>query len=159
MKGEGYRVMKLSTKGRYAVTAMFDIALHNKGPVSLSDISQRQGISLPYLEQLFTCLRKQGLVKSTRGPGGGYSLAIDSEQIAIADVIEAVDESVDATRCGGSANCQNHERCLTHDLWENLSDRIRGYLSSISLAQAVSETHVREVANRQDHQARPVEFV
>ncbi len=152
--------MKLSTKGRYAVTAMFDIALHHdEGPVSLSDIAERQGISLSYLEQLFTNLRKQGLVKSTRGPGGGYSLALDSAQIAIADVIEAVDENVDATRCGGSENCQNHERCLTHELWENLSNQIRSYLSNISLAQAVRETHVREVANRQDHQMHRIEII
>ncbi len=144
--------MKLSTKGRYAVTAMFDIALHHdKGPVSLSDISERQGISLSYLEQLFTLLRDQGLVKSTRGPGGGYSLAVGSEEIAIVDVIDAVDESVDATRCGGSADCQNHQRCLTHDLWENLSGQIRSYLSGISLAQAVSDAHVLEVSNRQEH--------
>jgi len=155
--------MKLSTKGRYAVTAMFDIALHyQSGPVSLSDIADRQGISLSYLEQLFTRLRKQGLVKSTRGPGGGYSLAVDSEQIAISDVIDAVDENVDATRCGGKADCQNHQRCLTHDLWENLSGEIRSYLSNISLAQAVSDMSVREVATRQDlgnnHQVRPIEF-
>ncbi len=155
--------MKLSTKGRYAVTAMFDIALHHQaGPVSLSDIAERQGISLSYLEQLFTRLRKQGLVKSTRGPGGGYSLAVDSEQIAIADVIDAVDESVDTTRCRGKADCQNHQRCLTHDLWENLSGEIRSYLSNISLAQAVSNLSVLEVANRQDSssndQVHRVEF-
>ncbi len=152
--------MKLSTKGRYAVTAMFDIALHhNEGPVSLSEISERQGISLSYLEQLFTRLRAQGLVKSTRGPGGGYTLAMDSKQIAIADVIDAVDENVDATRCGGNANCQNHERCLTHDLWENLSDQIRDYLTSISLAQAVSDSQVREVSNRQDHRLHQFEMM
>ena len=155
--------MKLSTKGRYAVTAMFDIALHHQtGPVSLSDIADRQGISLSYLEQLFTRLRKQGLVKSTRGPGGGYSLAVDSEKIAISDVIDAVDENVDATRCGGKADCQDHQRCLTHDLWENLSGEIRSYLSNISLAQAVSDLSVREVANRQDlssnHQVQTIEF-
>ena len=155
--------MKLSTKGRYAVTAMFDIALHHQaGPVSLSEIAERQGISLSYLEQLFTRLRKQGLVKSTRGPGGGYSLAVDSNQIAIADVIDAVDENVDATRCGGKADCQNHQRCLTHDLWENLSGEIRSYLSNISLAQAVSGLSVREVASRQDltidNQVHRVEF-
>ena len=155
--------MKLSTKGRYAVTAMFDIALHHQtGPVCLSDIADRQGISLSYLEQLFTHLRKQGLVKSTRGPGGGYSLAIDSEHIAISDVIDAVDENVDATRCGGKADCQNHQRCLTHDLWENLSGEIRSYLSNISLAQAVNDLNVREVANRQDlnndHQVHRIEF-
>lgn len=152
--------MKLSTKGRYAVTAMFDIALHHhEGPVSLSDISERQGISLSYLEQLFARLREQGLVKSTRGPGGGYSLAMDSERIAIADVIDAVDENVDATRCGGTTDCQNHRRCLTHGLWEDLSDQIRGYLSGISLAQAVSEMHVRQVSDRQDHQLHHVETV
>ena len=155
--------MKLSTKGRYAVTAMFDIAMHHQaGPVSLSEIAERQGISLSYLEQLFTRLRKQGLVKSTRGPGGGYSLAVDSDQIAIADVIDAVDENVDATRCGGKADCQNHQRCLTHDLWENLSGEIRSYLSNISLAQAVSDLSVREVASRQDlnvdNQVHRVEF-
>ena len=152
--------MKLSTRGRYAVTAMFDIALHHQeGPVSLADISERQGISLPYLEQLFTRLRVQGLVKSTRGPGGGYSLAVGSEQIAIADVINAVDENVDTTRCGGSADCQNHQRCLTHDLWEDLSDQIRSYLSSISLAQAVSDIQVREVCNRQDRQMHHIEMM
>ena len=152
--------MKLSTRGRYAVTAMFDIALHNdNGPVSLSDISERQGISLSYLEQLFTRLREQGLVTSTRGPGGGYSLAIDSGKIAISDVIDAVDENVDTTRCGGKADCQNHERCLTHDLWENLSDQIRNYLSNITLAQAVSDSQVREVANRQDYKVQRVEFI
>ena len=151
--------MKLSTKGRYAVTAMFDIALHhNEGPVSLSDIADRQGISLSYLEQLFTRLRQQGLVKSTRGPGGGYSLAIDSDEVAISDVIDAVDENVDTTRCGGKADCQNHQRCLTHDLWENLSAEIRSYLSNISLAQAVNDLNVRKVASRQDHQNHPVEF-
>lgn len=157
LKEDG-NTMKLGTKGRYAVTAMFDIALHHhEGPVSLSDISARQGISLPYLEQLFTHLRKQGLVTSTRGPGGGYSLAMDSDKIAIADVIAAVDESVDATRCGGSADCQNHQRCLTHSLWENLSGQIRNYLSNISLAQAIHEAHVRDVASRQDHQMHRVE--
>lgn len=145
--------MRLGTKGRYAVTAMFDIALHHHGgPVSLSEISARQGISLPYLEQLFMCLRKQGLVASTRGPGGGYTLALDLEKIAIADVIAAVDEGVDTTRCGGSADCQNHQRCLTHSLWENLNCRIHDYLSGISLAQAIRETHVQEVASRQDRQ-------
>ncbi len=150
--------MKLGTRGRYAVTAMLDIALHrHKGPVSLSDISVRQGISLPYLEQLFTHLRKRGLVTSTRGPGGGYSLALDSEEIAIADVIAAVDEGIDATRCGGSADCQNHQRCLTHSLWENLSNQIHSYLSNISLEQAIRETHVQGVANRQDYQMQRVE--
>ncbi len=152
--------MKLSTKGRYAVTAMFDIALHhNEGPVSLSEISERQGISLSYLEQLFTRLRAKGLVKSTRGPGGGYTLAIDPKQIAIADVIDAVDENVDATRCGGSADCQNHERCLTHDLWEDLSDQIRDYLTNITLDQAVSESRVQKISSRQDHHLQHMELM
>jgi len=152
--------VKLSTRGRYAVTAMFDIALHHdEGPVSLADIAARQGISLSYLEQLFPLLRDQGLVKSTRGPGGGYSLAVGSEEIAIADVIDAVDESLDTTRCGGSADCQDHQRCLTHDLWENLSNQIRSYLSGISLAQAVSDAHVLEVSNRQEHRMDRMEIV
>lgn len=152
--------MKLSTRGRYAVTAMFDIALHHdKGPVSLAEIARRQGISLSYLEQLFASLRDQGLVKSTRGPGGGYSLAVDSAKIAIADVIDAVDESLDTTRCGGSGDCQGHQRCLTHDLWENLSNQIRSYLSGISLAQAVSDVHVLEVSNRQDNRIDRMEIV
>ena len=117
--------MKLTTKGRYAVTAMLDLALHNeKGPVTLADIADRQGISLSYLEQLFSRLRKQELVNSVRGPGGGYSLASPASELHVAQVISAVDEVVDATRCGGAGNCHNNERCLTHDLWHDLSDRI-----------------------------------
>lgn len=143
--------MKLSTKGRYAVTAMLDIAIHgSRGPISLADISSRQGISLSYLEQLFGRLRRNELVKSTRGPGGGYSLARASEDIAIADIITAVDESVDATRCGGKADCQNHERCLSHELWMDLSEQIHQFLSMISLADAVNKDRVLEVAARQD---------
>ena len=130
--------MKLTTKGRYAVTAMLDLALHNdKGPVTLADIADRQGISLSYLEQLFSRLRKQQLVTSVRGPGGGYSLAGTAADIHIAEVITAVDEKVDATRCGGAGNCHNNERCLTHDLWSALSDRIYDYLSDITLQDLV----------------------
>jgi len=130
--------MKLTSKGRYAVTAMLDLALHaDDGPVTLSGISERQGISLSYLEQLFTRLRKHGLVLSTRGPGGGYSLSRAAELIAIADVITAVDESVDATRCGGLANCQDGNRCLTHDLWTELSEQIHSFLSDITLGQLI----------------------
>jgi len=130
--------MKLTTKGRYAVTAMLDLALHDQGgPINLADISSRQGISLSYLEQLFARLRKQGLVISARGPGGGYQLGRQSEEISIVDVIRAVDERVDATRCGGSKNCQGDERCLTHDLWEELSQQISGFLGGISLADLV----------------------
>ena len=143
--------MKLSTKGRYAVTAMFDIAIHNNdGPVSLSDISDRQGISLSYLEQLFGRMRRRGLVVSTRGPGGGYSLAHPANEIVIADIIMAVDENVDATRCGGNSDCQNQQRCLTHELWEDLSSQIHTFLSQISLSDAINRQRVAEVAARQD---------
>ncbi|HEY9197829.1 MAG TPA: Fe-S cluster assembly transcriptional regulator IscR [Gammaproteobacteria bacterium] len=143
--------MKLTTKGRYAVTAMLDLALHcGAGPVKLADISERQGISLSYLEQLFTRLRKEGLVVSTRGPGGGYALSRPSAEIAVAEVIIAVDESVDTTRCGGLSNCHNDERCLTHDLWTDLSNQIRNFLNDITLGQLMERGGVREVAKRQD---------
>ena len=143
--------MRLTTKGRYAVTAMLDLALHHDtGPVALGDIAHRQGISLSYLEQLFAQLRRRGLVCSTRGPGGGYRLGRTAQQIAVADVIWAVDESVDATRCGGLENCQGEERCLTHDLWQDLSRQIHDFLCGIDLAQLVERRRVREVAARQD---------
>lgn len=143
--------MKLTTKGRYAVTAMLDLALHSAGgPVKLAEISDRQGISLSYLEQLFTRLRKEGLVVSTRGPGGGYSLSRTSAQIAVAEVIEAVDENVDTTRCGGLSNCHNDQRCLTHDLWTDLSSQIRSFLNDITLGELMERGGVREVAERQD---------
>ena len=143
--------MRLTTKGRYAVTAMLDLALHHEGgPVALGDIAQRQGISLSYLEQLFTRLRRRGLVCSTRGPGGGYRLGREARHIAVADVILAVDEPVDATRCGGLENCQGDERCLTHDLWRDLSQQIRRFLSDVDLAKLVERRRVREVARRQD---------
>jgi len=145
--------MRLTTKGRYAVTAMLDLALHrDQGPITLADISQRQGISLSYLEQLFSRLRKQGLVESTRGPGGGYRLGKAAEEIAVADVITAVDESVDATRCGGLENCQDEQRCLTHELWCELSQQIFEFLSGISLAHLVARRGVREVADRQERE-------
>ena len=143
--------MKLNTKGRYAVTAMFDVAIHqHQGPVCLSDISQRQGISLSYLEQLFSRIRRAGLVKSTRGPGCGYHLASAASEIEIADIITAADESVDATRCGGGEGCDNHQRCLTHDLWEGLSDQIHVFLSGITLEDAISKQQVLDTAARQD---------
>lgn len=143
--------MKLTTRGRYAVTAMLDLALHQRqGPVSLAEIADRQGISLSYLEQLFALLRKRGLVHSTRGPGGGYQLGRPGEAIAVADVITAVDESVDATRCGGLENCQGDQRCLTHDLWQDLSAQIHEFLSEIDLASLVERQRVREVAERQE---------
>lgn len=143
--------MKLTTKGRYAVTAMLDLALHDaSGPVALADIAQRQGISLSYLEQLFARLRKRGLVRSVRGPGGGYQLGREAGDIAVSDVIWAVDEMVDATRCAGRENCQGEERCLTHDLWQDLSQQIREFLNGIDLAELVERRRVREVAARQD---------
>ena len=142
--------MRLTAKGRYAVTAMLDLALHHdQGPVALADIATRQGISLSYLEQLFSRLRKRGLVDSTRGPGGGYRLGLDPAAIVVFDVIGAVDEDMDTTRCHGMENCQDDERCLTHDLWTDLSHQIREYLSGIDLAQLVERQRVREVAHRQ----------
>ena len=132
--------MRLTTRGRYAVTAMLDLALHyDRGPVSLAEIAERQGISQSYLEQLFARLRRNGLVDGMRGPGGGYKLGRPGSAISVADVIDAVNEPVDATRCGGRRNCQGEQRCLTHDLWENLSNQIRDFLSSVSLDQLVRQ--------------------
>ena len=148
--------MRLTTKGRYAVTAMLDLALHQgQGPITLADIAERQGISLSYLGQLFARLRKRTLVSSVRGPGGGYSLGRDAGQIFVAEVITAVDESVDTTRCGGAHNCQNNQRCLTHDLWHDLSERIYEYLNRISLRDLVDRAAVQEVARRQDTSPPP----
>jgi Rrf2 family iron-sulfur cluster assembly transcriptional regulator len=147
----GFSGMKLTTKGRYAVTAMLDLALHfDMGPINLADISARQGISLSYLEQLFSRLRKQGLVESARGPGGGYRLARHASAISVSDVIRAVDETVDATRCGGQKNCQDDGRCLTHDLWEELSNQITSFLTNITLGDLVNRRTVRVVSQRQD---------
>ena len=149
--------MRLTTKGRYAVTAMLDLALHyGKGPITLADISQRQGISLSYLEQLFSKLRKQGLVDSTRGPGGGYRLSRAATEIAVADVITAVDEKVETTRCGGLSNCQDDEQCLTHDLWTELSTQIHEFLMGISLGQLVERQGVKDVAARQEQRVTDV---
>ncbi|RDH87807.1 MAG: Fe-S cluster assembly transcriptional regulator IscR [endosymbiont of Escarpia spicata] len=148
--------MKLTTKGRYAVTAMLDLALHyGKGPITLADIAQRQGISLSYLEQLFSRLRKKALVSSVRGPGGGYSLGREAGEIYIGEVITAVDENMDTTRCHGAHNCQNNERCLTHDLWQDLSNQIYNYLNKISLQDLMDRQAVREVSTRQDHPDTP----
>ncbi len=139
--------MKLTSKGRYAVTAMLDLALHAEhGPVTLAAISERQDISLSYLEQLFTRLRRYGLVASTRGPGGGYSLSRSAYDIPVAAVVTAVDESVDATRCGGRGDCQDGRRCLTHDLWTELSEQIQVFLSEISLGQLVEQGRAKQAA-------------
>ncbi|PCH61720.1 MAG: Fe-S cluster assembly transcriptional regulator IscR [SAR86 cluster bacterium] len=143
--------MRLTTKGRYAVTAMLDLALHkNQGPVSLADISQRQAISLSYLEQLFSKLRRSNLVKSVRGPGGGYELQRGSEALFIADIVDAVNESVDTTKCKGKGNCQEGETCLTHHLWLDLSEQIHSFLESISLADLVAKNEIRLIAESQD---------
>ncbi|MCW8945079.1 MAG: Fe-S cluster assembly transcriptional regulator IscR [Sedimenticola sp.] len=145
--------MRLTTKGRYAVTAMLDLAFHQgQGPITLADIAERQGISLSYLEQLFSRLRKKLLVASVRGPGGGYVLGKEADQIFVASVITAVDEKVDTTRCGGSHNCQDNERCLTHDLWHDLSDQIYDYLNHISLHDLMERRGVKKVAQRQDEE-------
>lgn len=150
--------MKLTTKGRYAVTAMLDLSLHSgegksgKGPVSLVEISERQDISLSYLEQLFSKLRRQDLVKSMRGPGGGYILSRDPADIAISTIIMAVDENLDVTNCGNaSGGChETNKRCLTHNLWMDLSNRIQSFLDDISLQDLMDKRDVLEVAARQN---------
>ena len=143
--------MRLTTKGRYAVTAMLDLALHkDQGPISLADISQRQAISLSYLEQLFAKLRKGSLVSSVRGPGGGYELQGGADAIYIAQIIDAVNESVDTTKCQGAGDCQGGETCLTHYLWEDLSDQIHSFLEGISLADLVAKREVKAISEHQD---------
>ena len=143
--------MRLTTKGRYAVTAMLDLALHKKqAPISLADISQRQAISLSYLEQLFAKLRKSSLVSSVRGPGGGYELERRADSIFIAEIIDAVNESVDTTKCQGAGDCQGGETCLTHYLWEDLSGQIHAFLEGISLADLVTRNEVKRIAEQQD---------
>jgi Rrf2 family iron-sulfur cluster assembly transcriptional regulator len=159
--------MRLTTKGRYAVTAMLDLALHAcQNPVVLSDISTRQGISLSYLEQLFSKLRQRKLVKSVRGPGGGYKLNFLAVEISVADVIDAVDESIDSTRCGVKAQdkqknkgdtavvkgCQEGEICLTHHLWMDLSEQIHGFLDDISLQDLMNKRDVQVTSFRQDQE-------
>ena len=143
--------MRLTTKGRYAVTAVLDLAFHEgNGPVSLAAISERQRISLSYLEQLFARLRRNGVVKSTRGPGGGYTLNRDAEEISVSDVILAVDESCQVAGCDDTESCKGDYQCLTHDLWNELSNEIRAFLDGISLAEMMSNEKVQEVSIRQD---------
>jgi len=143
--------MRLTTKGRYAVTAMLDLAFHSqKKPVTLTDIATRQTISLSYLEQLFSRLRKAGMVTGVRGPGGGYQLSRQASDINIADIIAAVDEPVDSTKCGGKGDCQDGQACLTHDLWTGLSEQIRSYLEDISLGELLEKKPVSDVARRQE---------
>jgi Rrf2 family iron-sulfur cluster assembly transcriptional regulator len=146
--------MRLSTKGRYAVTAMMDLAIHEpKGPVTLADISHCQSISLSYLEQLFSKLRRSNLVRGVRGPGGGYRLAKPADEISIAQIIAAVDEKVDST-CGGDSSCEEGDTCLTHELWCGLSKRIYEFLDSISLRDFLNRPAVQDVIRRQDSDNR-----
>ena len=134
--------MRLTTKGRFAVTAMLDLAMHHhEGPVTLAGISERQHISLSYLEQLFGKLRRRQLVTSVRGPGGGYNLGRELTAISVADIIRAVDEVLDATQCGGKVNCHDDHVCMTHNLWTNLNKRMYEYLDGVSLADLVREQH------------------
>jgi len=143
--------MKLTTKGRFAVTAMVDIAMsQGKHPVTLAGISQRQKISLSYLEQLFGKLRRRGLVDSVRGPGGGYRLARDMGQISVADVILAVDETLDSTQCGGRENCRDENKCITHNLWADLNQHIFSFLGGVTLAKLVAEQQPGPVAQVRD---------
>lgn len=147
--------MRLTTKGRYAVTAMLDLAINaQQGPVNLNDISDRQSISVSYLEQLFAKLRRSGLVSSVRGPGGGYQLARPAIDIQVAQIIDAVDESVDATRCGGQGGCQQGVTCLTHDLWSDLSQQIHHFLANISLHELLARREVQAVSIRQSEAQR-----
>lgn len=149
--------MRLTTKGRYAVTAMLDLAFHSQQiPVTLTEVATRQTISLSYLEQLFARLRRAGMVKGVRGPGGGYKLAGKASDINIAAIIAAVDEPIDATKCGGEANCQNNQACLTHDLWMGLSDQIRDYLKGITLADLLEKHQIQEIAKRQDMESQHI---
>lgn len=135
--------MRLTTKGRFAVTAMIDLATRqSEGPVTLNAISERQRISLSYLEQLFGRLRRGNLVKSMRGPGGGYRLARDVDEITVTQIVLAVDEQLDATRCGGRANCNNTAQCMTHDLWASLNRRMFDYLDSVTLGSLVGHREI-----------------
>ncbi|HYD57944.1 MAG TPA: Fe-S cluster assembly transcriptional regulator IscR [Burkholderiales bacterium] len=139
--------MRLTTKGRFAVTAMVDLAMRqNRGPVTLAAISERQRISLSYLEQLFGKLRRHGLVSSVRGPGGGYNLARPAAELTVAEIVSAVDEPLDATQCGGKENCLDDRRCMTHDLWATLNEKMHEYLSSVTLGDLVAHQNGKPVS-------------
>jgi Rrf2 family iron-sulfur cluster assembly transcriptional regulator len=147
--------MRLTTKGRFAVTAMVDLSMRQtRGPVTLAAISERQHISLSYLEQLFGKLRRGKLVNSVRGPGGGYCLAKPIANITVADIIAAVDEPIDATQCGGKENCLDDRRCVTHDLWATLNEKMNDYLSSVSLADVVAHQQGKSVQVIKDFRGR-----
>ena len=160
--------MKLTTKGRFAVSAMLELAMqHSSDPVTLAEISQRQKISLSYLEQLFGKMRRRALVNSVRGPGGGYRLAKDMGRVSVADIIDAVDEPIDSTQCGGKENCHDDKKCITHDLWAKLNAHISAYLGAVTLKQLVDDQKakqngvaqvqdMREILPRRDRTSVPV---
>ncbi len=149
--------MRLTTKGRFAVTAMMDVAMtRGTHPVTLAAISERQKISLSYLEQLFGKLRRRGLVESVRGPGGGYRLAREMAQISVADIILAVDEMLDSTQCGGRENCRDENKCITHNLWANLNEHIFSYLGAVTLKQLVNEQEPGQNGVAQVHDMREI---
>jgi Rrf2 family iron-sulfur cluster assembly transcriptional regulator len=146
--------MRLTSKGRYAVTAMLDLAFHSQSrSVTLIDIAARQTISLSYLEQLFAKLRRANLVKGVRGPGGGYSLCGEAKDITIADIVAAVGEKIDSTKCNGQGNCQRHHACLTHDLWMDLGEHVKSYLEKITLADLLAKASVQGIAEMQCKEA------
>lgn len=151
--------MKLTSKGRYAVTAMIDIALNeSSGPITLAVISQRQEISLSYLEQLFAKLKRAGLVNSARGPGGGYCLSREPSEINISDIIHAVDEKLDARKCEGRANCQGGGQCLSHELWNDLSEMIDQFLSNVNLQTLLEQRQQKAVCRQRSESAQAVVF-
>lgn len=152
--------MRLTTKGRYAVTAMLDLAINSsENPVNLNEISERQAISLSYLEQLFSKLRREKLVKSVRGPGGGYQLNGTSNEISVADIINAVNESLDVSRCEGRANCHDGKQCLTHNLWVDLSERINSFLDNITLGELIRQNEQQTTEKQQLRSEQVIEMV
>lgn len=151
--------MRLTTKGRFAVTAMIDLALYvGERPVTLASISERQNISLSYLEQLFAKLRRHKIVESVRGPGGGYCLGRNAVEITVADVILAVDEPLDATQCGGRENCKSDHRCMTHDLWTTLNHKMLDYLASVTLSDLVEKQRFKAAAQSDKSDTKTVSF-
>ncbi|MEC8996361.1 MAG: Rrf2 family transcriptional regulator [Pseudomonadota bacterium] len=145
--------MKLTTKGRYAIVAMIDIALYTSNtPISLSEISKRQNISLSYLEQLFSKLKTKSLVKSVRGPGGGYKLDRNPSKITLFEIITAVDENMDQTQCGGAMNCNNDKPCLTHYVWTDLTKQINDYMKGVSLGDVILRNDIRNIVDKRREQ-------
>ena len=145
--------MKLTTKGRYAIVAMIDIALYTSNtPIPLSEISKRQNISLSYLEQLFSKLKTKSLVKSVKGPGGGYKLDRNPSKITLFEIITAVDENMDQTQCGGAMNCNNDKPCLTHYVWTDLTKQINDYMKGVSLGDVILRNDIRNIVDKRREQ-------